>query len=443
MIRFLKKLYLGKRLFYILFGLSLVFFVSFWVPTLYLVAWILFFSLIILFIIDVFILFSGEKLKARRITGEKFSNSDPNKIELLFENNYDLPVKLQVIDEIPKQFQKRDFSLELEMPAHESIQKDYHLRPTERGEYFFGKLNVYVSSILGLAKKRYSFQGNQMVKVYPSFIQMKKYDFLAIDQRISNIGLKKIRRIGHTMEFEQIKDYVMGDDIRTINWKATAKRGELMVNQYQDEKSQPVYSIIDTGRLMKMPFEGLKLLDYAINSTLAFSNIALKKNDKVGMLTYAQNLENFLPANNRKTYLNRILETLYNIDTDFKGNDIGLLHAHLRKKITQRSLIMLYTNFEHISSLEKQLPYFKAIAKKHLLVIIFFENTELKDLIKSNVASLSDIYDQSIARQFANDKKQILLELRKNGIQAILTPPQELTIKTINKYLELKSRGIL
>lgn len=439
----IKKLYLGKRLFYILFSLAVIFFASYWFPGLYLVTWILVLLLFVLFIIDIGFLFSGNNISASRKIGEKFSNSDPNKVELYFENLYGFPVELEIIDEIPKQFQKRDFLMNLKLPTHTKSRKDYFLKPTERGEYVFGKLNVYASTVLGLAKKRYIFQDNQMVKVYPSFIQMKKYDFLAIDQRLSNIGLKRIRRIGHTMEFEQIKDYVLGDDIRTINWKATAKRGELMVNQYQDERSQPVYSIIDTGRSMKMPFEGLKLLDYAINSTLAFSNIALKKNDKVGMLTYDKKLDNFLPANNRKTYLNRILETLYNIDTDFSGSDVGLLHAHLRKKITQRSLIMLYTNFEHPSTMERQLPYFKAIAKKHLLVIIFFENTELKNLIKSDVDSVSEIYDQTIARQFANDKKQMLLELRKNGIQAILTAPQDLTINTINKYLELKSRGIL
>ena len=123
------------------------------------------------------------------------------------------------------------------------------------------------------------------------FIQMKKYDFMAIDHRLSYAGLKKIRRIGHTMEFEQIKDYVVGDDVRTVNWKATAKNAKLMVNQYQDEKMQPVYSIIDTSRVMKMPFNELKLVDYAINSSLAFSNIALKKGDKVGALSDFKNDE--------------------------------------------------------------------------------------------------------------------------------------------------------
>ena len=153
---------------------------------------------------------------------------------------------------------------------------EYAVRPVERGEYVFGNLNVFASSPLKIAKRRFTFEKDRMAPVYPSIIQMQQYDFLAISNRLTEIGLKKIRRIGHTQEFEQIKEYVPGDDFRTINWKATAKKNQLMVNQYQDEKSQPIFSLIDTGRVMKMPFNGLKLVDYAINSTLAFSNVAFK-----------------------------------------------------------------------------------------------------------------------------------------------------------------------
>ncbi len=442
MLKFIKSLYLSSRFFYAVFTLALLFVLSFWVHWLFAVNWVLVLLLALLGLADVTALYTQTSFVAERILPDKFSNSDSNPVKLTFQNKYGFMVRVTIIDELPEQFQKRDFLKTLTIPGKEKATYQYTLKPVDRGEYVFGKLNTYVATRLELVKRRYSFQNQQMVKVYPSFIQMRKYDFLAIDQKISTYGLKKIRRIGHTMEFEQIKNYVRGDDIRTLNWKATAKHGKLMVNQYQDAKSQPIYSIINAGRVMKMPFEGLKLLDYAINSTLAFSNIALKKNDKVGMLTYAHTVNNFLPASSKKTYLNKILETLYNIDTQFLDNDMGLLYAHLKRKVTQRSLLMLYTNFEHFSSLKRQLPYYKAIAKKHLLVLIFFENTELEELIEKPASTLSEVYDQTIARQFKDDKEKMLKELRRNGIQAILTSPQELTVKTINKYLELKSRGL-
>lgn len=272
---------------------------------------------------------------------------------------------------------------------------------------------------------------------------MQKYDFLAISNNLTEFGLKKIRRIGNTSEFEQIKDYVHGDDFRTVNWKATAKRGQLMVNQYQDEKSQPIYSIIDTSRVMKMPFNGLKLLDYAINSALAFSNVALKKHDKVGLLTFSKTIESFLPATQKLSNLNVILQRLYNIKTQYYDSDYGLLYAQLKRKVTHRSLLILYTNFEHISALKRQLPYLQAISKNHLLVVVLFENTELDAIISESAEDLQAIYHKTIAEKFAYEKRLMVKELQKHGIQSILTPPENLTVNTINKYLEIKSRGLL
>lgn len=388
-------------------------------------------------------LYSAFGLEAARILPEKFSNSDENEVLIRLYNKYSFTISIGIVDELPVQFQKRDFFRKITIPGKNRNTITYGVRPVERGEYVFGNLNCYASSRIGLLRKRFTFNNQQMVKVYPSFIQMKKYDFLAIDNRLSHIGLKKIRRIGHTMEFEQIKEYVVGDDVRTINWKSTAKHARLMVNQYQDEKMQPVYSIIDTSRVMKMPFNGLKLVDFAINSALAFSNIALKKGDKVGLVDFSNKLGSYLPAIAKKTYLNNILEVLYNVDTKFLDSDFGVLQSLVKRKITHRSLLLLYTNFEHISSLHRQMPYLQAIAKKHVLVVIFFENTELRSLSEMEATTIPEIFDKTIAQQFEFDKKVMVRELQQRGIQTILTPPEALTVNTINKYLEIKAKGLL
>ena len=216
-----------------------------------------------------------------------------------------------------------------------------------------------------------------------------------------------------------------------------------MLNQYQDEKSQPIYSIIDTGRVMKMPFNELKLLDYAINATLAFSNIALLKNDKAGMLTFSKSVDNMLLASNKKTNFSVINETLYNINTEYSDSDFGLLYGTIKRKITQRSLLILYTNFEHISALKRQLPFLLALSKKHLLITVFFENTELDELIENNANNLQEVYHKTIAEKFSYDKKLIVKELENKGINTILTKPEQLSINVINKYLEFKSKGLI
>lgn len=390
------------------------------------------------------IVFMGkDKIVGQRLLPDKFSNGDKNEVEINIISAYPFAIYLTIIDEVPIQFQERNFKLHLNITPKKEEHIAYTLKPTERGEYHFGNLNIYASSKIGLVAKRFRFDADAMVPTYPSFKQLRKFELLNINHNLQDYGVKKIRRIGHTMEFEQIKDYVIGDDLRTINWKATAKKNSLMVNQFQDEKSQPIYSIIDKGRVMKMPFEGLSLLDYAINATLVISSIALKKHDKAGMLSFSKKVENMVVAQRRSSQMRFILESLYNVKTDYFESDFSRLYANIKRHITQRSLILLYTNFETLDSLNRQLPYLKAIAKNHLIVVIFFKNTELNSIVNEKAATIQQVYDKVIAEKFAFEKRLIVQELKKYGIYSILTTPENLTIDTINKYLEIKSRGLL
>jgi uncharacterized protein (DUF58 family) len=439
-----KSLYINHLFFNILLGIGGVFFISFFVKWMFDVAIVLLGLFVLLGIIDVFVLYSGRKgVEAERELPDRLSNGDENIIHISLKNNYPIPIKLDIIDEIPFQFQKRDFLIQLELKGVAKKSVEYALRPTERGEYLYGKLNMYVKSPISLVSKRYVFCENAAIATYPSFIQLRKYDMMAFSNNLMEYGLKRIRRIGHTMEFEQIKDYVQGDDLRTINWKATSKKNALMVNQYQDEKSQPVYQVIDTGRSMQMPFLGLSLLDYAINSTLALSNIVLKKQDKAGMFTFSKKVGNYVAAERRAGQMNRMMETLYRIETDFMESDFSRLYVDVKQSVTQRSLIMLYTNFETMDALRRQLTYLKGIAKNHLLIVVFFDNTELNNLITRPTKNVQEVYDKIIAEKFAFEKRLIVRELKNHGIQSILTQPENLTVDTINKYLELKARGMI
>ena len=441
---FFKQIHIHNRFFSYIAVLSGLFLLSYWIPVLLAVAWVLtvVFSSVALF--DILLLFRFKNgIVANRVVPKKFSNSDENTISIAIENNYPFAVKTTTIDELPTQFQKRDFRHAKNLEKHANETFDYLVTPVERGEYHFGSLNVYAATALSFFSRRFRFDADKMVAVYPSYVQMKKYEFLAISNKLTTVGLKKIRRIGHTLEFEQIKNYVVGDDVRTINWKATAKKGELMLNQYQDEKSQPIYSIIDTGRVMKMPFNGLKLLDYAINATLAFSNIALLKNDKAGMLTFSKKVNDMVLASNKKTNLSVINETLYNINTEYSDSDFGMLYGTIKRKINQRSLLILYTNFEHISALKRQMPFLQALAKKHLLITVLFENTELDALIDGVASDVQEVYHKTIAEKFSYDKRLIVKELEKRGVNTILTKPEQLSINVINKYLEFKSKGLI
>ena len=213
-----------------------------------------------------------------------------------------------------------------------------------------------------------------------------------------------------------------------------------MVNNYTDERSQQIYCIINKGRVMKMPFEGMYLLDYAINASLILSSIALAKQDKAGLITFSENLDAFLQADKKPTQINLILETLYNQKTRFLESDFEKLFSVIRNRITHRSLLVLFTNFESIESLQRELPSLQRIAKYHLLLVVIFENTELKHLHENKATTLENIYIKTIIEKFTFEKKLMVKELQKNGILSILTTPENLTVNTINKYLEVKNR---
>jgi uncharacterized protein (DUF58 family) len=440
----LKQLYLNNIFFYCLLGIVVLFCCAFIFPVLYNAIWYVLLVLFLFFLLDIILLFSTKKgIEANRITPERLSNGDENGINISIKNHFSFAIQAKIIDEIPFQFQVRDFEINRKIKPNFQDELIYHLRPTSRGEYYFGNLNAYVKSPLQLISRRFLFDKDKMIPTYPSFIQLRKYDLIAFSNNLFQYGIKKIRRIGHSMEFEQIKEYVAGDDIRTLNWKATAKKNALMINQFQDEKSQSVYMVIDKGRVMKMPFEGLSLLDYAINATLVLSNVILKKQDKAGMFAFSKKVDNRVIAEKRNSQMQKILETLYNIKTDYFESDYSRLFVDIKKNINQRSLIILYTNFETLDGLHRQLPYLKGIAKNHLLVVVFFNNTELNKLIDKKTETVQEIYDKVIAEKFAFEKRLIVNELKKYGIYSVLTQPENLTLDTINKYLEIKARGIL
>jgi uncharacterized protein (DUF58 family) len=438
---FYKDLFLTNRLFAGLTACAIFFLLSFFFPWLGVIPELFFWTLVLLFLVDATLLYRTSKgIFAKRHAPERLSNGDDNELGIYIENLYPFNISVGIIDEIPFQFQKRDIWFKTDLTPRQHKLINYLLRPTKRGEYEFGDIRVYVKSPLGLTRRRYNVSQSETLPVYPSFLQMRKYELMAISNRLTEIGVKKIRRLGHSLEFEQVKNYVAGDDYRTINWKATARRGDLMTNVYTDEKSQHVYCVIDKSRSMKMPFEGLSLLDYAINASLVLSNVALLKEDKAGLITIAEKLGSVVPADRKPTQLNKIMEVLYKEKTRYLETNMELLYNTVRNVLKQRSLVVFFTNFESMSAMERQLPFLKRIARFHLLLVVFFENTELEELSGKRATNVEDIYIKTIAGKFAYDKKLIVKELTRHGIQSILSTPQNLTINTINSYLELKAK---
>jgi uncharacterized protein (DUF58 family) len=437
----LRSFYLSPFFYYSCFAAAALFVLSYFFEPFFLIANVLLLFALIAVLVDTLLLYQKMGgVDAIRMMQDRFSNGDDNKVTIELENEYGFTVHCSLIDELPFQFQERNWKREVWLKANTKSDIVYSLKPQERGEYSFGNIHVFVTSPLKLVIRRFTFEQTVTVKVYPSFFQMRRYQLLATTHRLQEAGVKRMRRLGHSLEFEQIKEYVRGDDYRTINWKATARRGDLMTNNFADERSQQIYCVINKGRIMKMPFEGMTLLDYAINASLVLLNIALMRQDKAGVITFAENLDEFVAADKKPGQLNTILEVLYRQETAFLEPDFEKLFSVIRNRITQRSLLVLFTNFESMESLQRELPSLKRMAHYHLLMVVFFENTELQQLIEKETKTLEDIYIKTIAEKYAHEKRLMAKELQNHGIVPVLTTPQKLTISAINKYLELKNR---
>lgn len=443
--RFYKSLFISRRWYQLAVGIIVLFVLAYGMPKLLPVAQLLLLFLVVVTMLDYLVLFvSPRPVEVGRVMAERFSNGDDNEVQLKVRNRYPFPVRLRIIDEAPDQFQLRNFVLRTELKAGAEGVLEYHLRPVQRGEYVFNDINVYIKSPFQLVVRRKVIPAQTTVRVLPSFKALKQFDLLAMSQNLAESGNKRMRKLGHSLEFEQIKEYVTGDDLRSLNWKATARKGgQLMVNSFTDEKSQQVYCLVDKGRVMKMPFGGMSLLDYAINATLVLSRVALVRQDKAGLLTFSDQIGTFLPAGRKTTQMSHILEILYNQQTRFQETDYEKLYAIVRTRITQRSLIVLFTNFESVSGLQRQLPYIRSIARQHLVLVVFFENTGLDQLRKMKPGTIEDVYTQTIAEKFAYEKRLIVKELQQHGIATILTAPENLTVETVNKYLEIKARSAI
>ena len=466
-----------NRLFYLLMtAVILVIALGFAVPLLFTVGRMLLALLVVAVVADIGLLYNwwplrrsqienrksenSKSIQAFRTMAERFSNGDENPVKIRVESNYGFRIDVEVIDEIPFVFQRRDVCFKARIaPDYKSAATGattiiYKLTPTKRGVYGFGHVRVFVSTPLRLVQRRFTCCEPQDVKVYPSYLMLRQYELLAMSNNLTEMGIKRIRRIGHNTDFEQIRDYVVGDDYRTINWRATARRSHLspltphlMVNVYQEERSQQVFCVIDKGRMMQQSFAGMTLLDYSINAALVLSFVAVNKQDKAGLITFSTQMETFVSASRQPGHMQTLQEALYAEKAVFGETDYSALLAGMARHVSRRSLLVLFTSFTSMPALRRQLSFLRQIAMRHRLLVVFFEDEELREVIsdkggvisdKRGVISTEAYYQRVIAEKFAYEQRLIVNTLRQYGIQSLLTTPARLSVNVINKYLEIR-----
>ncbi len=442
---FFRSYYLTSRTFTML-GVCILLFVGGIVLNMsFILGKITLFLLFLAVLVETILLFSqAELIDFRRILPNRLSNGDQNTVTLQLRNLSKLNLSLTVFEDLPELLQLRTWQIEVPLAGSANQSTEYEVRPTQRGIYTWQ--NTYMLarlSLLGLVARKLTFEAEVSVGCYPSFEQFKKLPIKALIHSHSEANNVHIRKIGQSLEFEQIKNYVIGDNYRHINWKASAKQGRQMINQYQEERSQDIYAVIDMGRAMKMPFEQQTLLDYAINGSVALTKAILDVKDKAGLITFSSKSCSYVAARSEYKQFGVINDNLYNLETDFLESDFEKLYKFVRFKISQRSLLVIFTNFDSINSLKRNLQYLKAIAQYHLVLVIFFENSEIVNFVNQPANDIREIYSKTIGKHFLSQNQLILKELVKSGIQGLITQPHLLSMQAINKYIQIKRKQMI
>ncbi len=382
-------------------------------------------------------------LDIARINEPKLSLGAANKIALAVHNTSNRPLKLRIRDEFPPELPSDAIFLDLTVEPETVEEVTYHLRPVRRGDYRFGNINVRYGSTLGFFQRQMTVDFGEVVKVYPNILDIRKYDLLARRGLLAELGLRQARIYGSGSEFERLRDYTPDDEFRRINWRATARRNKLIAAEYETERSQHIICAIDTGRLMRPTIANISKLDYAINAALMLGYIASLKGDHIGMLSFADHVGRFLPPRRGKAQFYQMLETLYNLPSQPVESDYGLALAYLGLKNKRRSLLVVFTDISTMDAARPLIQHMSRLAKTHLAVCVVMSDPTVVRYKQQPVHTSVDVYERAMAEIVLNERQVVLDTLNQAGVQTIDVAADKLTVAVINKYLELKGRGMI
>ncbi len=393
---------------------------------------------------DYYISERPEDVTVERIVEERFAMGANNEVAVKITNRARRKIKFIVKDEHPPEMElSQPREAMLTITPGRTRTWSYGLVPTARGRYSFGNTAVRFLSRLGLLWKQLEYPTSQDVKVYPDIREAKKHELFAYRTRRPEPGLRRMRVRGQGREFESLRDFVVGDEIRHISWTASARRGKLITRQYTVERSQNIVVLLDTGRLMTARIGQLSKLDHAINATLSLSYVAISGGDNVGFIGFSRRIMGYLPARRGRDQINRLMEVLYNLEPQLIEPSYSRAFNFFSSNCHRRSLVVILTDLVDRDSSAELLAQTSRLIPRHLPLIITIGDTDLREMVRTQPAQAADVYRQSVAEEILRQRDEALARIRQAGGLALDVPAGRLSLELVNKYLEVKDRGML
>ncbi len=386
---------------------------------------------------------SAETFTLTRTHDNRLSLGADNTIALTLENRQQRPIPFQLRDEPPDAWVNAATVLDGTVSPRQSWDDSYTVHPLRRGNYSFGNLTLRWLGPLRLWQRQHSYDKTAPVRVYPNLLDVRKYDLFLRRNRLQEIGLRNSRQFGEGTEYERLRDYTPDDDFRRINWKATARRHKPITVEFQIERSQNVLVAIDTGRMMQSPVGNIAKLDYVINASLLLSYVATGMGDKMGLLTFADDVQQFVAPKQGRGQFYTLLEMLYAVDAQPVEPNFNKSLSYLRLKQRKRSLIVIFTDLSSGVNIDSLVANVSQLAKRSLPLVVTISDPDIVATSQHQPTDTLGVYQRAAATQLLEDRRLALDSLARRGVHTLDVPANQLSLAVIQRYLEIKRKSLI
>jgi uncharacterized protein (DUF58 family) len=403
-----------------------------------------------------------DQFTPKRYNDQKLSLGVPNPVTLEVQSRAALPLAVTLRDEPPVGM---TISSQADHPAlkhepggqiltapHETQTLVYHLRPVKRGDYHFGDLNMRWGGPLGLYVRQATYKLAAPVKVYPNIYAIRRYELLVQRDQLAEMGLKNVRLRGEGTAFESLRDYTPDDPYRTINWKATARRGKPISTDYEPERSQRVIILLDIGRMMRSAIRvddpggeawNMAKVDFVINSVLLLSYVASRKGDQVGLMVFADQVTQYIPPAPGSAHFQKLLEAMYALTSQPVEADYSRAVMFLRAKQKKRALVVMFTDLSGARASETLLANMPRLTPQHVPLLVTIRDPVL-DTEAAQLPTESDaVYRRAVAEQLIDERRLLLDNLQRRGVMTLDVDAAHLSVDVVNRYLQIKRRAVI
>ncbi len=376
--------------------------------------------------------------------GGRFAVGAETEVRVNVLNNTSRAVTVWVKDEFPPEMQLKGLrEARIRVDAQMSAALHYELKPPKRGRFVFGQTVVRYLSRFGLAWCQTQAGEPLAVKVYPNMRRAREAELKALGARSLVAAHRRSSWRGEGREFESLRDYVRGDELRHVSWTATARRGKLVTRQYQIERDQTILIALDAGRLMTARIERETKLDLAIHATLALMSAAARGGDNAGIVVFGRRIKAYLPPKRGREHMDAALEALHAIEPEMIEPSYARAFEFIAANCKRRALVVVLTDLVDEEGSRELLASLKLLRPRHLPLVVTIGDRDLKGVVREVPASIRDLFTQSVAEEIIYQREAALRLVEAQGGLALDVTAAALAPTLLEKYLQVKERGLL